>query len=318
MNTKFSIIIPVYNVEGYILECLESVFSQNYPHYEVIIVNDGSKDQSIEIAKEYIEDKPNFVIVHQNNGGLSVARNTGLKNASGEYILYLDSDDLLKSVDALDIIDRNLSEKNADVLFFGSNAFNDADGAKNERFCIKRNNSKASQTGKEYLCNSISTNNYQPMAWSYVYNRKKFNDLNFEPGILHEDNLFTLLLLIHDKCDSVYEIESVVHFYRIRDDSIMGTKKTSKHVNGCLVCAKKMDIYINDKVRNTEKKLLRSIKYLIKSLYVSSVGSFILSKDTRLIERIFFIWKNIPISYMTLRVVIIMLIPNIYVKRKSK
>ena len=89
--SKFSIIIPVYNVENYIKKCLDSVFAQTEKDYEVIVVNDGTKDNSMDIVKNY-----DVKIVNQKNQGLSEARNTGLKNAKGEYILFLDSDDYIE------------------------------------------------------------------------------------------------------------------------------------------------------------------------------------------------------------------------------
>ena len=88
---KFSIIIPVYNVEDYIKKCLDSVFNQTYTNYEVIVVNDGTKDNSMKIVKNY-----DVRIINQENQGLSMARNNGVKKAKGEYILFLDSDDYLE------------------------------------------------------------------------------------------------------------------------------------------------------------------------------------------------------------------------------
>ena len=87
---KYSIIIPVYDVEKYIKKCLDSVFNQTYNNYEVIVVNDGTKDNSMEIVKNY-----NVITINQKNQGLSMARNNGVKKAKGEYLLFLDSDDYL-------------------------------------------------------------------------------------------------------------------------------------------------------------------------------------------------------------------------------
>ena len=88
---KFSIVIPVYNVEKYIKKCLDSVANQSFKDYEVIVVNDGTKDNSMDIVKEY-----DFKVVNQKNMGLSEARNTGVKSSTGEYIIFLDSDDYIE------------------------------------------------------------------------------------------------------------------------------------------------------------------------------------------------------------------------------
>ena len=95
ISMRFSIIVPVYNVEKYVKKCLESIVNQTYRDYEVIIVNDGSTDGSIRIVNQFIEEDPNRIrLINQQNKGLGGARNTGLENALGEYIVYLDSDDL--------------------------------------------------------------------------------------------------------------------------------------------------------------------------------------------------------------------------------
>ena len=108
---KFSIIIPVYNVEKYIGKCLESVMNQTYKDYEVIVVNDGTKDNSMDIVKNYP-----VKIIEQENQGLSVARNTGVKKAKGEYIIFLDSDDYIEK-DLLKNINKSL-DNNPDLVRF--------------------------------------------------------------------------------------------------------------------------------------------------------------------------------------------------------
>ena len=94
---KISLIIPVYNVQEYIEKALQSVVNQTFKDFEVIIVNDGSKDQSVEIVKKFIRKYDNFRLINQENQGLSGARNTGLKEAKGEYIAFIDSDDFIEN-----------------------------------------------------------------------------------------------------------------------------------------------------------------------------------------------------------------------------
>lgn len=92
----FSIIIPLYNTENYIEKCLKSVMWQTYENYECIIINDGSTDLSCEKAKEYIKSDNRFIVLEQENKGLSMARNYGIQKASGDYLVFLDSDDFLE------------------------------------------------------------------------------------------------------------------------------------------------------------------------------------------------------------------------------
>lgn len=94
-NIKFSIIVPVYNVERYLSRCIESLINQTYSNIEILLIDDGSSDQSPEICDEYSKKYGNIVVYHKKNGGLSDARNYGLERASGEYILFVDSDDYI-------------------------------------------------------------------------------------------------------------------------------------------------------------------------------------------------------------------------------
>ena len=101
-NIKISVIIPVYNVEKYIIECIESIINQTLKDIEIIVVNDGTKDNSIKIVEEYLSDK-RIKIINKANGGLSSARNEGMKVAKGEYIYFIDSDDFINE-DVLEVL----------------------------------------------------------------------------------------------------------------------------------------------------------------------------------------------------------------------
>lgn len=115
---RFSIIIPVYNVEEFLEDCLESVELQTFDDYEVVIINDGSTDNSLKICKEYaLNHSGNTTIINQKNSGLLLARRAGIDSAKGEYIISLDSDDKLR-IDALEIIDRAIRRTNSDVIIF--------------------------------------------------------------------------------------------------------------------------------------------------------------------------------------------------------
>ena len=130
MRPLISIIIPVYNVEKYIIECLESVKNQTFTDFEVIVVNDGTKDNSAIIAQEYIEKNnlTNFYIINKENGGLSSARNAGLDNAKGKWIYLLDSDDWLEP-DAMQILVDCLNKYDVDLVIEGYQAYDESTGA---------------------------------------------------------------------------------------------------------------------------------------------------------------------------------------------
>lgn len=129
MNPMISVIIPVYNVEKYINTCLESVRQQTYKNFEVIIVNDGSTDQSSKIIDDYLKkyDLNNYILLNKENGGLCSARNCGLTHASGEWIFFLDSDDWLEN-NALSTLVECLEQNPSDLVFGGIRAVNEKTG----------------------------------------------------------------------------------------------------------------------------------------------------------------------------------------------
>ena len=116
---KFSIIIPVYKVEKYLRQCVDSVLSQTFTDYEVILVDDGSPDLSPMICNEYAQINTKVHVVHKPNGGLSSARNAGLDVAEGEYVLFLDSDDWWDADNALQKVSDQIRSDNPDILVFG-------------------------------------------------------------------------------------------------------------------------------------------------------------------------------------------------------
>ena len=118
MMKNISVIIPVYNVEKYLSDCLESVIQQSMREIEIICVNDGSTDNSYNILSEYADRDSRILIMNKENGGLSAARNTGYKKASGKYILFLDSDDYLSSPDVLDLLYKKAEKEEVDQLYF--------------------------------------------------------------------------------------------------------------------------------------------------------------------------------------------------------
>nr|WP_297703719.1 glycosyltransferase [uncultured Butyrivibrio sp.] len=224
---KFSIIIPVYNVERYINKAITSVLEQEYDDYEVILVDDGSTDSSGKVCDDVAEKHDKFKVIHQDNSGLSAARNIGISNAHGEYIILLDSDDFFVDKYVLGKIAGLITstcEEYLDIIVFESKKF--VDGKFTETiFPLKWLGDKV-YDGKEFLMQVLqSRDSYTWMAWQYVYNRKLFidNSLSFEEGIVFEDVEFTYRALL--KADKIKVLAEPLYAYRINDSSI--TKKIS-------------------------------------------------------------------------------------------
>ena len=123
---EISIIVPVYNVAEYLSECLESLINQSFTNTEIICINDGSTDDSLKILEKYSKSDDRIMIISQENRGLGSSRNVGLKNASGKYVFFMDSDDFLE-LDALELLYNNITSNDSDVVFYGAYKYIDGE-----------------------------------------------------------------------------------------------------------------------------------------------------------------------------------------------
>lgn len=238
---EFSVIIPCYKVEAYLPECLDSLLNQSFCDWEAIIVDDGSPDRCGEIADEYAQKDSRFKVVHQQNGGLSAARNTGISLAKGDFVLFLDSDDMLNP-DALTILSDYISD-DTDVISFGSEHFySDEDGrlVANEAFnhCCR----KKYQSGIEYLDYFVESRGWGPSAACFYCWRRDFlirEHLLFPVGLLHEDELFVPIALYRAIC--VITLPEILYRYRMREGSI-GHSQSLRHAQDKLYIAKELSV----------------------------------------------------------------------------
>ncbi len=224
---KLSIIIPVYNVEDFLSVCLDSVVMQSVPmmSYEVIIINDSSPDQSLAVAEKYQAQYPQIKIISQENGGIAAARNTGMKAATGDYILLLDSDDFY-SVDFFADLYQVIEEYSSpDLIMFDFNYFYSQDNLHEPVHQVFNAEHIESMTGKDVLAQILSK---EPLfswyPWRYAIKRKMIeaNDLFFVKNRNYEDMMWTPLLYLH--ADQVVYLEIPAVEYRLqRPGQITGT-----------------------------------------------------------------------------------------------
>lgn len=217
---KFSIIIPVYNVEEYIKKCLDSVFAQTEKDFEVIVVNDGTKDNSMDIVKNY-----EVKMINQENKGLSAARNRGVKEAKGEYIIFLDSDDYIEK-NLLHEIKKSLKNGPDLVRFQIKEKYPDKE--------IKYEENPFTGLTGEDAFTKISNYHFVENAWCYAIKRKYYlkEKFKFKEGSIHED--FGLIPLVIIKSSRVNSIPYIGYNYIQRQGSIMSNKnydKIKKRVN---------------------------------------------------------------------------------------
>lgn len=229
---KLSIIVPMYNVEKYIQRCLSSIINNKgfLENCELIVVNDGTKDNSESIARKIIEGLPNAQIIAQENRGLSAARNTGLSRAKGEYIWFIDSDDWIELNAIAVLLDK--IDKKWDIVQFGYNIVY----SNGQKECFLRTPMVAS--GGKVLA-SMSW----PMGAPFSLYRKDFldnNDLSFYEGIYHEDNDFTPRVLALAK-DVLVISDSLYNYFKGNPNSILSTPNIKKCHDLILVSKRKLD-----------------------------------------------------------------------------
>lgn len=228
MKALVSIIIPVYNTDEFLEECLDSVINQTYSKLEIIAVNDGSTDRSLEILKGYANKNKNFKIINQKNSGPSIARNQGIQMAKGKYIYFLDSDDYILPNTFEDLI-KVMERNNLDLLRFGAEAF--IDNVK-----VNKNLNKYDFTNdfdpekvykkNEFLRKSLKTFTSSPVLYIVKKDLLIKNNIMFKPNIVHEDDLFTLELFLNINAAMYQPI--LYYKRRYRDESITITKNKAK------------------------------------------------------------------------------------------
>lgn len=241
-SEKVSIIIPVYNVESYLVECLNSAISQDHDNIEIIAIDDGSTDASRSILEAFRARHKNITVRSIKNQGLSTARNTGLEIATGEYILFLDSDDFIEK-NTVSTCLKSFREHQPDMVFFSANIFFDGvDENLGKQFRGERALSlqNKSFSARSFFSQSVKLRSYLVSACLYIYKRHALGDIRFYPGILHEDNLFTTRLLLENPHAKTACISDRLYNRRIRPDSIMTQKKQEKHINGLLIVAEEL------------------------------------------------------------------------------
>ena len=214
-----SIIVPVYNVEIYIRECLNSILTQTMRDFELILVDDGSTDNSGDICEEFKAMDKRIKVFHKENGGLSSARNKGLDEASGEYVCFVDSDDVIRS-DYLEKLYEAVVSDDSDMAFCDIEAPRLSDAKLKNNFTFKM----TSYDAKKWLYDD-RTKEYVLMvvAWNKIYSSKIFRDIRYPYGKLHEDEFIILPIL--NGCSNISFVSEKMYFYRENESGITSDSK---------------------------------------------------------------------------------------------
>lgn len=225
-----SVIIPIYNAELYLKTCIDAVLGQSYTNFEVLLINDGSTDNSADICDEYLKRDNRIKVVHKQNEGSASARNVGLELAQGEYIVFIDADDYIES-EYLQILVNKASEENADIVQC------DYLSVKNiaDIQCIeKKNVAYATEvfSNIDFLECFCDKRTYLPIAvlWNKIYRRELFDSLRFPVGRGIDDEY--LICQIIYRANKILWIHEVLYYYILSENSQMRSKPSLKRIDG--------------------------------------------------------------------------------------
>ena len=284
-----SIIVPIYGVERYLNQCIDSIVCQTYQNLEIVLVDDGSKDACPQMCDEWARKDPRIKVIHKKNGGLSDARNAGIAVASGTYVAFIDSDDWV----APDFIKSLLDAiGDGDIAACGIAAVND----NGERL--------RSLSSCDLALDSVSAMNrliwedgFRQTVWNKLYRRDLMTDVLFEVGKCNEDDFWTYQVVA--RTNKIKCISKELYFYRQREGSIMNTEYSRKRLDG--VEARKRRYMFNavhfPQLLNEEKK-----SFLGTLLYACQKIDQISNEQERNycikeIEKYFAFWKEAPGIY---------------------
>lgn len=216
-----SIIVPIYNVEQYLADCLDSILEQTYSNLEIILVNDGSTDSSEIIAKEYEERDSRIQLFNKTNGGAADAKNYGLDKVTGEYLLFVDSDDLISPYHVENLLGA-IRRYNVPLSMCKVTR------KRSELEKQENSNARVIKGDIAVLAGNLGINtDHAPMdsPWDKLYHKSIFNHLRYPKGMIYEDS--AIIFQILDRVEAYAIVDSIDYFYRVMDNSVT-TKGISK------------------------------------------------------------------------------------------
>ena len=271
-----SVIVPVYNMEPFLEECLESLVGQTFPDIEILCVEDGSTDASLSILLLYAERDDRIAVIQEENAGLSAARNTGVRHARGKYLYFIDSDDLLDT-EALEALVERADSDGLDLLEFDAESFLSDDSGEKFFFFYRSNYIRKYSypgvwTGPQLMAEMRRTDEYRTPVWQYFIRRDlvEKHQIRFLQGILHEDNSYAFQLFLN--AERAGHLGCPFYKRRIRSESIMTKPQTFKNVLGYFCSYLEMDDALRKAELNEEEtaaagSLTSSMLRLARSIY---------------------------------------------------
>lgn len=270
-----SLVVPVYNVAPYLSRCLDSLISQKYPSLEIICVNDGSTDLSGSILNLYAKKDPRIKIISQPNQGLSAARNTGIRSATGEWMGFIDSDDYI-TPDCISKIAQHISN-DIDLICWGATAVKQNSEEDIFWLDVQNQHLRLRFKGKKRFTQRVALKT-PVTVWNKLFRKSilKQYQITFPQGLLFEDNAFYWKYFPF--CKRAYFIQEPFYFYTQRVHSIMGrlfSMSLPPHANGCKIGQDIIQFYKQHGLFKSHQKLLQKLFFGLFRLdfdHTSSAG----------------------------------------------
>ncbi|MBU3180687.1 glycosyltransferase family 2 protein [Clostridium psychrophilum] len=246
MNDLLSVVVPIYNVGNYLDECIKSIINQTYANLEIILVNDGSTDNSLDICKKYSKADTRIVLIDKKNGGLADARNAGITVFTGNFIAFIDSDDII-NLKMFELMLGLINKTKSDIAICSYTDFSDDKPINNRKLNEHHN---VTYTGKDAVYNVYTgrNKNIQFIAWNKIYKRELFTNIRYPIGKLHEDEFVTYKVLYYAK--KVVCSQAILYYYRQREKSIMHTTLSYRNLNSLEAYQESIDFFAqrNEKI----------------------------------------------------------------------
>lgn len=308
MNNKLiSVIVPVYNLENYIERCLKSIQNQTYSNIEIIVVDDGSIDDSWNVINRIAKEDNRIIPIHKENGGVSSARMLGLANANGEWIGFVDGDDKIEE-DMYEVLINNAFECNADISHCGYKMiFND--GRITSFYDTKVKKIQDNTTG---VIDLLEGDLIEPGLCNKLYKKSLFEDIELDTNIKINEDLLLNYYLFKNSQLSIFEDLTKYH-YLIRDNSASRSKLNDYKIYDPIRVKEVILNDADDEYKSTAQKVfLRTLIYVYNSLIINE-GDFV--NDKKKIRKMIFsnrCYCSLLNSKLKIMTNMIMLIPNFY------
>lgn len=221
MKVLVSIIIPIYNVEKYLEKCIKSIINQTYRNLEIILINDGSTDESAKICEAYKELDNRIIFINKKNGGAASAKNEGLKVAKGDYITFVDSDDFVE-LDMIEYMVNTIKKYNSDIVQCSfTNLYKNTEKFKQDKIIEQK-------IGSKDFLELFLTKWDSSLFWNKLFKREVIENVFFKEGRCIDDEFFTYKCVINSK--SIVTSNKIVYNYRMRKSGVMKSERSQKQI----------------------------------------------------------------------------------------